>query len=129
MGLVDLAELVAAGFREDRVGDAAIAVASLTPDEALALEAVEQACHAAGGQQEAVRQVHAPHAAVGRPGEHEQRLVGVERQAVIRLQLGAQVARDRRAGAYQAHEGLDLAGLCLGSRWWGHWLGAQATDT
>src|SRR5262249_22634383 len=108
MSLVGLAQLVAAGLRQDGIGDATIARALLAPHEAVAREAVERRRPPAGGQRGAARRTAPPHPAVGRSGEEEKCLVGIDRQAVIGVQLSAEPTRHGDARAHEANERVDL---------------------
>src|SRR5947207_2803551 len=81
--------------------------------------------HPARREQKLAGEVDPPHPRLGRPGEDQQRLVGVDAQAVVGAQLGAQLARDRRLRAHEAHERVDR-GVGPGSCCWsGHSLRTQ----
>ena len=101
-------EPLAALVGEHRVGDAGVAVALALRTHAVALEPVEQPRDARGGEQQPLGEVDAAQRAVLGVGEVEQRLVVVDRQAVV----GDAAVRDSSrssvdVGAQQPREGGD----------------------
>ena len=75
-------ELLAPGVRELRVGHAQVGLARRSLDEPRIFEALEEASDAGRRQHQAPREFHSLQSPLLRSGEHEQRLVIVERQAM-----------------------------------------------
>ena len=84
--------------RDHRVRAAAIGGAALAPHQALPLEAVDEARHAAAREQRGVGQLAHAQMLVAALVEHEQHLVLGHREAVRLLELGVELGRARGRG-------------------------------
>ena len=71
------------------------------------LQAVQEPCHARGGEEQHAGKVHSPHPALVGPGEVEQRLVVVDRQTVLELELRAHGAGRGGVAPYEPDPGLE----------------------
>src|SRR3954447_26623493 len=83
-------ELVATARRQNREGAARVALARLALEQAVALEAVDEAGQPAARQQHARREIVHAQLSVGRVGEVHQHLVGGDREPVLGLELGVE---------------------------------------
>ena len=89
-----------------RVDDPAVGVAEDPLDEPRALEPLEQARDAGGGQEDRLGEVDAAHPLLGRAREVEQDLVVVEREPVLGDEVGGELAGQRSVGAQEADPGV-----------------------
>ena len=102
-------ELLLPGVGEDGEGPAGVAGARLAAQEAVGLEAVDQAGQAAAAEDHRAGEVAHAHAVLVGVGELHEHLVGHERQAVPGLELVVERLRQRGVGAQQTPPGAQLA--------------------
>src|SRR5215204_944076 len=100
-------ELRSTGLRELCVDDAEILGAHSPLHESGFLEALEEPRDSRRGQREAPREVDALEPAPLCPRKHVQRLVAVDRQAMLSLELRIQQSRRRGVGAQEPRPGAD----------------------
>src|SRR5215210_6456258 len=105
---------------ELRVAHAPIAVAGRLRDEARALETGEEPRDPRRSQQHLRSEVDALEAAVRCARQAEQDLVVVDRQRMVALELGRELAHDRRVGAQQPRPRLEIAPGRRGGRHHSH---------
>ena len=102
------AQLVGASRRQLRVRDPRVRLAGLLADEPGPLESLEQPGDSRRGQQDPLGEVDPPQHAVLGVREMQQHLVVVQRQPVLALELGGQLARDRSVRAQERDPGIEL---------------------
>src|SRR5256714_7339911 len=102
----------AARVGQDCVDHTTVAGAGSAIDEAGALEAVQQAGDAGGGEQEPSGEVDAAEALILRARQQKESLVVVDRQPVLGDQLGAELAHGRGVSTQERRPGPGRMYLC-----------------
>ena len=116
-------ELHDAGVGQDGVGHARVGLAARLVDPAGALEPVEQPRDAGRRQEHRPREVDAAHAPVRGVVELDEDVEVAERQPVLRLEPGRELARHRRVGTQEPRPGREPG---LGQRLCGQYLTRQS---
>ena len=111
MGAAGGEERLDAGVGENGVQAAAVGLAALAGDQAVADEPVDDAGDAAHGQEDGVGELVHPQPASGRAVEVEQHLVRAERETVLELELSVELANEVGVHAQQSAPGSKLDGV------------------